>query len=101
MQASLSSGWSSSSIWIAPDALEGEAEVLAQLANGLTMLRVGIPVLRAHNDDPESRVIAPARRQHGCDEGVSLRTAQRQEQRHHALHVRLEANVLLNKRAGG
>jgi hypothetical protein len=101
VQASLSPRWSSSSIWIAPDALEGEAEMLAQFANGLTMLRVGIPVLRAHNDDPESRVIAPARRQHGCGEGCPLRTAQRQEQGHDTLHVSLEADVLLNKGAGG
>ena len=94
-------GWSHSSIGIAPDALKGDTEVLAQLANGLTMLRVGIPVLRTNNDDPEGRVIATGWRQHGCDEGCPLRTAQRQEQGHDTLHVSLEANVLLNKRAGG
>jgi hypothetical protein len=66
-------GWSHSSIGVAPDALESETKVLTQFANGLTMLRVGIPVLRTNNDDPESRVIAPARRQHGCGEGCPLR----------------------------
>ena len=75
--------------------------MLPQLANGLTMLRVGILVFRAHNDDPESRVIAPARRQHGCNEGCALRSAQRKEQGHDTLHVSLEADVLLNKGAGG
>jgi hypothetical protein len=94
-------GWSHSSIGVAPDALEGETEVLAQLANGLTMLGVGIPVLRTNNDDPEGRVIAPVWRQHRCGEGCPLGTAQRQEQGHDTLHVSLEADVLLNKRAGG
>jgi hypothetical protein len=101
MVGGLSPGWGGSSIWIAPDALEAEAKVLPQLANGLPMLRIRIPVLRTYNDDFERWVMPPAWGQHGCDERVSLRTAQRQEQGHHALHVSLEADVLLNKRAGG
>ena len=42
MADSLFPGWSHSSIGIAPDALEGEAEMLAQFANGVLCCPGGI-----------------------------------------------------------
>src|ERR1700732_3970297 len=63
------------------------------------MLRIRIVVADADDDRAEVTVVASRRRQHRRRQRVALGIAQREEQRHYPLHVRIEADILLDEAA--
>src|SRR5438874_6248422 len=82
-------------VGIAAGALEADAVMLAQRTDRIALTRIGIGIVGPDDDRPKAAVVAPVRRQHrGCKRGT-VHLAQRQEQRHLALDVCLEADLLL------
>ena len=60
---------------------------------GVVDIRVGIR--HADDDRPEAPVVVSARWEHRGDQRITVAVAQSQEQRHLALNMRFEANLLL------
>jgi hypothetical protein len=57
------------------------------------MVGVRIRVFGADDDDREIRILSARWREHGCDETRTVVGAQREEHRHGADDMRLEANI--------
>src|SRR5271165_7352855 len=81
----------------AAPSFEGEAEMRAQGVNRAFMLRIGVAVPLADNDDLEPEVVAAARRQHGRGQPASLRIPERQEKRHLPPNMGFQPDILLER----
>src|SRR5438552_8523471 len=82
---------------IAAGALEADAVMLAERADRIALARIRIGVAGPDDDRPEASVVLSARRQHRGGKRGAVHLAQCQEQRHLALDVRLEADLLLER----
>jgi hypothetical protein len=69
----------------------------AQRADRVAMFGIGIAIGDSDDDRPESPVVAALRRQHRRNQRVPYPIAQRQEDRHDPLHMRVQADVLLDE----
>ncbi len=76
---------------------QGQAEMPAQGLNGLAVFGVGIAVPRPDDDDLKAFVIAAAGGQHGRGQAVAFTIPQGQKQRHLALQMRRQTDILFNK----
>src|ERR1700726_1310191 len=86
---------------VAAASLEREAVMLAESTDGVRMLHIRVGIRYSDDDRPEAPVVAAARREHGGYQRITLVVAQRQEQRHFALYMRFEADLLLEINLGG
>src|ERR1700721_3582070 len=90
---------SATSVRVAVVRIKGDAEVIAERANCVAVLREWVAV-RESDDDRLDRALTSFRRQHRGGERIALAVAQGQENRHDALDVRLQPDVLLDKGSG-
>src|SRR5260221_12127334 len=90
----------SAAIRIAAGALERDAKMFAQRGDRLAMNRVGVAVLRADDDGLKVAIIAPPGRQHRGGERLAVVVAQGEEDRHLALDMRLQPDLLLEENGG-
>src|ERR1700740_2289557 len=78
-------------------AIECKTEMRSQCSDGRVLLRIRIGIGCGNDDDPEPAAILANRRQHRCTQCIALPVAQREEKRHLALYVGLEADVALDR----
>src|SRR6185312_14756737 len=78
-------------------AIECETEMRSQRSDGRVLLRIRIGIGCCNDDDPEPAAILATRRQHRCSQCIALPVAQREEKRHLALYMGLEADVALDR----
>src|SRR5260370_6212174 len=93
-------GVASAAIRIAAGAFERDAKMFAQRGDRLAMNGVGVAVLRADDDGPETAIIAPAGRQHRGREWLAVVVGHGEEDRHLALDMRLQPDLLLEGNGG-
>src|SRR5258708_30174334 len=75
--------------------------MLAELGDGVAMVRVGVGVLRTDDDAGRRMVGVAPGGQHGGGEGLSSAVAERQKKRHFALDMVLSTDILTNERSRG
>ena len=63
--------------------------MVAERPDGVDVIHIRVGVGDSDDDRPEGPVVLSSRRQHGGDQRRAVVLAQRQEQRHFALNVRL------------
>src|SRR6185312_785451 len=85
------------SIGVAALALERDAEMIAQRLDRLAFGGIGVGIVGADDDAAERRIGLAARRQHRRDMAVAVGVAQRHEERHFLLDMRVEADLLLEE----
>src|SRR5258708_9923976 len=75
--------------------------MLAELGDGVAMVRVGVGVLRTDDDAGRRMVGVAPGGQHGGGERLASAVAERQKQRHFALDMVVSTDILLNERSRG
>ncbi len=74
--------------------------MLAEGPDGVGVIGVRVGIRHADDDRPKAPVIMTAGREHGGDQRISLVVPQCQEQRHFALNMRFEPDLLLDENFG-
>src|SRR5207302_3125928 len=69
--------------------------MLAERADRIALVRIGIGIAGSDDNRPEAAVVESAGGQHRRSERGPIHVAQGQKQRHLALDVRLQADLLL------
>jgi hypothetical protein len=87
-------------VGVAAPPFEGEAEMLAERLDRVGVVDIWVGVRDPDDDRPEAPVVLPARREHRGDQRVAFVIAQGQEQRHLALNMRFEPDLLLKAHLG-
>ena len=70
--------------------------MLAESADGIGVLTIGVRIRHADDDRPEAPVVAAAGRKHGGNQRIAFIVPERQKQWHFALDVGFKTDLLLN-----